>query len=101
MKKKIMIINGPNLNLLGTREPEIYGSQTFETLLAELQTKFPECELHYFQSNHEGALIDKIHEIGFTFEGIVLNAGAYTHTSIALADAIKAVKTPVIEVHNK
>ena len=83
MKKKIMIINGPNLNLLGTREPEIYGSQTFEMLLTELQTKFPKCELHYFQSNHEGALIDKIHEIGFTFEGIVLNAGAYTHTSIA------------------
>ena len=99
MKKKIMIINGPNLNLLGTREPEIYGSQTFEAILAELQTKFPQCELLYFQSNHEGALIDKIHEIGFTFEGIVLNAGAYTHTSIALADAIKAVKTPVREVH--
>ena len=71
-----MIINGPNLNLLGTREPEIYGSQTFEAILAELQTKFPQCELLYFQSNHEGALIDKIHEIGFTFEGIVLNAGA-------------------------
>ncbi|MCU0338246.1 MAG: type II 3-dehydroquinate dehydratase [Spirosomaceae bacterium] len=97
--KKILIINGPNLNLLGKREPEIYGSQTFEEYFQSLQAIFPDIELHYFQSNHEGALIDKIHEVGFSFDGIVLNAGAYTHTSVAIADALSGVKTPAIEVH--
>ena len=97
--KKIMIINGPNLNLLGKREPEVYGSQTFEDYLAVLQTRYPEVALHYFQTNSEGELIDKIHEIGFTYDGIILNAGGYTHTSVALADAVKAVSTPVVEVH--
>lgn len=97
--KKIMIINGPNLNLLGKREPEVYGSQTFEDYLALLQTQYPEVALHYFQSNSEGGLIDKIQEIGFTYDGIILNAGGYTHTSVALADAVKAVSTPVVEVH--
>jgi 3-dehydroquinate dehydratase II len=97
--KKILIINGPNLNLLGKREPEIYGSQTFEAYFQSLQAIFPDIELHYFQSNHEGALIDKIHEVGFSFDGIVLNAGAYTHTSVAIADALSGVKTPAIEVH--
>lgn len=94
-----MIINGANLNLLGKREPEVYGSQTFEDYLALLQTQYPEVVLHYFQSNSEGELIDKIHEIGFTYDGIILNAGGYTHTSVALADAVKAVPTPVVEVH--
>jgi 3-dehydroquinate dehydratase-2 len=97
--KKILLLNGPNLNLLGKREPGIYGSQSFEDYFRNLQTRYPEVELHYFQSNHEGALLDKIHEVGFSFEGIILNAGAYTHTSVALADAIKAVTTPVVEVH--
>jgi 3-dehydroquinate dehydratase-2 len=98
--KKIYIINGPNLNLLGRREPEIYGSQTFEDYFKILQKKFENrVELHYFQSNSEGALLDKIHEIGFSAEGIIMNAGAYTHTSIALRDAISGVKTPVIEIH--
>lgn len=97
--KKIIIINGPNLNLLGKREPEIYGSLTFETYFESLKPKFPEFELFYFQSNVEGLLIDKIHEVGFTYDGIIINAGAYTHTSIAIADAIRAIKTPVIEVH--
>lgn len=97
--KKIIIINGPNLNLLGKREPEIYGSLTFETYFESLKAKFPEFELFYFQSNIEGLLIDKIHETGFSYDGIIINAGAYTHTSIAIADAIRAVKTPVIEVH--
>lgn len=96
---KILIINGPNLNLLGKREPEIYGNRTFEQFLAELQAGFPQIEIDYFQSNHEGALIDRIHEAGFSTDGIILNAGAYTHTSIALADAIAAVPAPVIEVH--
>ncbi|MDW7695547.1 type II 3-dehydroquinate dehydratase [Flammeovirgaceae bacterium SG7u.111] len=95
----IQVINGPNLNLLGTREPEIYGSLTFEQYLVQLQEKFPDVELHYFQSNTEGFLIDKIHEVGFSYDGIVMNAGAYTHTSVAIADAIAAVNTPVIEVH--
>lgn len=99
-KKQIIIINGPNLNLLGKREPEIYGHQTFEQYFEVLKDKYESSvELHYFQSNHEGALIDKIHEIGFSFDGIVLNAGGYTHTSIALADAISAVKSPTVEVH--
>lgn len=96
---KIIIINGPNLNLLGKREPEIYGSQTFEQYFETLTQKFGEHELHYFQSNHEGAVIDKIHETGFSFDGIVINAGGLTHTSVALADALSAVKTPAIEVH--
>jgi len=97
--KKIQIINGPNLNLLGRREPSIYGDQGFESYLTHLRTSFPDCDIHYFQSNSEGALIDKIHEVGFTVDGIVLNAGGYTHTSVALRDAIKAVVAPVTEVH--
>ncbi len=96
---KIQIINGPNLNLLGKREPDVYGNTSFESYLLSLKKKYPEIILEYFQSNIEGELIDKIHEVGFTFEGIILNAGAYTHTSIALHDAIRAVATPVIEVH--
>ncbi|NUQ23225.1 MAG: type II 3-dehydroquinate dehydratase [Saprospiraceae bacterium] len=96
---KMIIINGPNLNLLGSREPDIYGRQPFEEYFATLQQEFPGITLHYFQSNSEGALIDKIHEAGFTYDGIVLNAGAYSHTSIAIADAIAAIRTPVIEVH--
>jgi 3-dehydroquinate dehydratase II len=99
-KKQIIIINGPNLNLLGKREPSIYGHQTFDQYLEVLSDKYEkEVDLHYFQSNHEGFLIDKIHEIGFHYDGIILNAGGLTHTSIALADAISAVKTPVVEVH--
>lgn len=97
--KKILILNGPNLNLLGKREPGVYGNQSFEDYFATLKGLFSDIELHYFQSNHEGALIDKIHEVGFTFDGIVINAGGYTHTSIALADALSAVTTPAIEVH--
>src|SRR6478609_4252573 len=96
---KIIIINGPNLNLLGKREPEIYGSQTFEDYLATLKTQYPNVELHYFQSNIEGELINKIQEVGFSYDGIILNAGAYTHTSIAIGDCLKAISTPVIEVH--
>lgn len=96
---KIAIINGPNLNLLGKREPEVYGNETFEAFFESLQKEFKTVELIYFQSNHEGALIDKIHEVGFDFNGIILNAGAYTHTSVAIADAISAIETPVIEVH--
>lgn len=94
-----MIINGPNLNLLGRREPEIYGNQSFEDYFGKLKAQFPEFKLSYFQSNHEGAIIDQIHEIGFDFDGIILNGGAFTHTSIAIADAIAAVETPVVEVH--
>lgn len=96
---KIAIINGPNLNLLGKREPEVYGSQTFEDYLQILQNKFPAIVFTYFQSNIEGELIDKIQEFGFSYDGIILNAGAYTHTSIGIGDAIKAITTPVIEVH--
>lgn len=96
---KLIIINGPNLNLLGKREPEVYGTTPFEAYLNQLQGAFPLVELHYFQSNIEGELIDKLHEVGFLYEGIILNAGAYTHTSIAIADAVKSLKTPVIEVH--
>ena len=96
---KIAIINGPNLNLLGKREVEIYGTQSFEDYFKTLQLKFQNTELIYFQSNVEGELINKLHEIGFNFDGIVINAGAYTHTSIAIADAIAGIKTPVIEVH--
>lgn len=96
---KIAIINGPNLNLLGKREVEIYGTQSFEDYFKTLQTNYPEVEFLYFQSNIEGELINKLHEIGFTYDGIILNAGAYTHTSIAIADAVAGIKTPVIEVH--
>lgn len=96
---KIIIINGPNLNLLGKREPDIYGSQTFEDFFEILKKKFPLLDLEYYQSNIEGELIDKLHEIGFSYDGIILNAGAYTHTSIAISDAIAAIKTPVVEVH--
>lgn len=95
----ILILNGPNLNLLGKREPEVYGDTSFESYFTRLQQNYPGCTLSYFQSNHEGAIIDKIHETGFSYDGIVLNAGAYTHTSVALHDAIKSVTTPVIEVH--
>lgn len=96
---KILIINGPNLNLLGRREPGVYGNTSFETYFSHLQETNKDCKLSYFQSNHEGALIDKLHETGFSYDGIVLNAGAYTHTSIAIHDAIKAIDTPVVEVH--
>ena len=96
---KICIINGPNLNLLGTREPSVYGNSSFDTYLEELKKSFPEVEFSYFQSNVEGELINKLHEIGFSSDGIVMNAGAYTHTSIGIADAVKAISTPVIEVH--
>jgi len=96
---KMIIINGPNLNLLGKREPGIYGSQTFEDFFRQLRAEFTDVELEYFQSNHEGELVSKIQEVGFSYDGIVLNAGAYTHTSVAIADAIAAVETPVIEVH--
>jgi|TARA_R110002051_G_scaffold5108_2_gene27344 3-dehydroquinate dehydratase-2 len=96
---KIIIINGPNLNLLGKREPEVYGAETFEDYFSKLQFKFKDVELEYFQSNIEGELISKIQEIGFTYDGIVLNAAAYTHTSVGIGDAVKAVTTPVIEVH--
>ena len=96
---KIIIINGPNLNLLGKREPEIYGNQTFEDYFKILKNKFPQVELHYYQSNIEGEIITKIQDTGFTFDGIVLNAGAYTHTSVGIGDAVKAITTPVIEVH--
>jgi len=97
--KRIQIINGPNLNLLGKREPTVYGNQTFEDYFQELKLLYPDAQLDYFQSNTEGALIDKLHETGFTYDGIVLNAGAYTHTSIAIADAIRSITVPVIEVH--
>ena len=97
--KKIQIINGPNLNLLGKREPTVYGNSSFEAYLDTLRARYPACEIAYYQSNVEGEMINKIHEVGFTYDGIVLNAGAYTHTSIALHDAIKAVTTPVVEVH--
>ncbi|WP_432714532.1 type II 3-dehydroquinate dehydratase [Pedobacter sp.] len=96
---KIQIINGPNLNLLGIREPGIYGSQSFEAYLEELKSLYPALEIDYFQSNVEGELINKLHEVGFSFKGIVINAGGYTHTSVALADAIAGIETPVIEVH--
>lgn len=96
---KIAIINGPNLNLLGKREVEIYGTQSFEDYFKTLQAKYPNIEFSYFQSNVEGELINKLHEIGFNYDGIILNAGAYTHTSIAIADAVAGIKTPVIEVH--
>jgi 3-dehydroquinate dehydratase-2 len=96
---KIAVINGPNLNLLGTREPEVYGNQTFEGYFSGVKLKFPEIKFIYFQSNIEGELIDKIQEFGFSYDGIILNAGAYTHTSIGIGDAVKAITTPVVEVH--
>lgn len=96
---KLAIINGPNLNLLGTREPQVYGNQSFEVFFNDLQKKYPQHELNYFQSNVEGELIEVLHKIGFTYDGILLNAGGYTHTSVALADAVAAIKSPVIEIH--
>ncbi len=95
----IQILNGPNLNLLGVREEGIYGEISFDDFFSEMLKKYPSINLSYFQSNSEGKIIDQLHEIGFTLDGIILNAGAYTHTSIAIADAIKAIQTPVIEVH--
>ena len=96
---KIQIINGPNLNLLGRREPGIYGSESFEAYLPQLQSRYPDVQIDYYQSNVEGELIHKMQEVGFSYDGIVLNAGAYTHTSIALHDCIRSLKCPVIEVH--
>lgn len=96
---KLLLLNGPNLNLLGVREQGIYGNETFESFLNALRTRFPKIELTYFQSNVEGELINKLHEVGFTYDGIIFNAGGYTHTSVALADAIGSIKTPVVEVH--
>lgn len=96
---RIQIINGPNLNLLGKRETSVYGNQSFEDFFTQLKERFPAAELHYYQSNVEGELINKIHEVGFTFDGIIINAGAYTHTSVAIHDAIAGIKTPVVEVH--
>ncbi|MBQ8608011.1 MAG: type II 3-dehydroquinate dehydratase [Bacteroidaceae bacterium] len=96
---KIQIINGPNINLLGKREPSIYGSQSFDEYLKELKSLYQTVDFEYYQSNVEGEMINKIHEVGFDYDGIILNAGAYTHTSIALQDAIRAITTPVIEVH--
>jgi len=96
---KLIIINGPNLNLLGKREVTIYGNESFEDYFRSLKNKFPDIELEYFQSNSEGALIDKLHEIGYFYDGIILNGGAYSHTSIAIADTLAAIKSPCIEVH--
>lgn len=97
--KKILILNGPNLNLLGKREPSVYGNQSFDEVFRKLKEEFKNVDLSYYQSNVEGEIINKLHEIGFDFDGIVLNAGAYTHTSIAISDAVKAITTPVVEVH--
>ncbi|MFN8134302.1 MAG: type II 3-dehydroquinate dehydratase [Bacteroidales bacterium] len=96
---KICIINGPNLNLLGLREPGVYGSESFGSYLEVLKNKYPGIEFTYFQSNVEGEIINKLHETGFSYDGIILNAGGYTHTSVAIGDAVKAIKTPVVEVH--
>ena len=98
-KKQVLVLNGPNLNLLGKREPGIYGSDSMESAFAALQERFPEVQLDYYQANVEGELINKLHEVGFSYDGIVFNAGAYTHTSVAIHDAIKAINTPVVEVH--
>ena len=95
----IVIINGPNLNLLGKREPQMYGNQTFDDILVDIRNAYPSVQIDYFQSNVEGEIINKIHEVGFDTDGIIINAGAYTHTSIAIADAVKSITTPVIEVH--
>ncbi|MGO1595377.1 MAG: type II 3-dehydroquinate dehydratase [Sphingobacterium sp.] len=97
--KKILILNGPNLNLLGQREKTIYGARPFEDFFQELRDRYVDIDLQYAQSNSEGVLMDKLHEVGFTFDGVVLNAGAYTHTSVAIADAIAAITAPVVEVH--
>ncbi len=99
MASEILVLNGPNLNLLGVREPEIYGSETFEQFFIKLKAEYPQIDLTYFQSNHEGALIDKLQEVGFEIDGIIFNPGGYTHTSIALADTVSAISTPVVEVH--
>lgn len=99
MKKKVLIINGPNLNLLGKREPHIYGSQNFEDYLKKIKQKFSNTQIDYYQTNHEGSIIDKLQESDQKYTGIVLNAAAYTHTSIAIADCLKAIDTPVVEVH--
>jgi len=96
---KILILNGPNLNLLGVREKSIYGDQSFEAYFGQLQAQYGGAELAYFQSNAEGELIDKLHEVGFSWDGVILNAGGYTHTSVALGDAVAAIRTPVVEVH--
>ncbi len=96
---QIIIINGPNLNLLGVRQPEIYGTTSFDDYFIELESSFPDLNLHYYQSNHEGDLIDKIQGVGYRYHGIILNAGGFTHTSIAIADALRAITTPVVEVH--
>lgn len=96
---KICIINGPNLNLLGTREKSIYGDRSFEQFFEELKTSYPQAELHYFQSNVEGEIINQLHEVGFDADGIVLNAGGYTHTSVAIGDAVAGIESPVVEVH--
>ena len=97
--KKIIIINGPNLNLLGKREPEIYGSETFEDFFETLKSQYPQFKIEYFQSNIEGELIDKLHVVGFSYDGVILNAAAYTHTSVGIGDAVKGISSPVIEVH--
>jgi 3-dehydroquinate dehydratase-2 len=97
--KKVLIINGPNLNLLGKREPEVYGSKTFDEFLGELKQQFSNVELDYFQSNHEGEIIDKLHQVGFNIDAIIMNPGAFTHTSVAIRDAIAGIETPVYEVH--
>ncbi len=99
MLMKIIIINGPNLNLLGTREQSVYGEKSFEAYFEDLSSRFPDMDLAYYQSNVEGELINKLHEVGFSFDGIILNAGGYTHTSVAISDAIAAINTPVVEVH--
>jgi 3-dehydroquinate dehydratase-2 len=96
---KLLILNGPNLNLLGKRETSIYGNEDFDSYFESLKKQFSEMELHYFQSNVEGELINKLQEVGFSFDGVIFNAGGYTHTSVAIADAVAAIKTPVIEVH--
>lgn len=97
--KKIIIINGPNLNLLGKREPTIYGESTFEDYLKELKNKYVDIQLEYYQSNIEGEIIDKLHEVGFDYDGVILNAAAYTHTSVGIGDAVKGIEAPVVEVH--
>ena len=96
---KLIIINGPNLNLLGKREPEIYGAHSFEDYFESLQHKFSDVDLSYFQSNIEGEIIDKLHEVGYSYDGVILNSAAYTHTSVGIGDAVKAIETPVVEVH--
>ena len=96
---QVQIINGPNLNLLGSREPGIYGEESFSVFLERLKSDYPNIEISYFQSNIEGEIINQLHETGFSYDGIILNAGGYTHTSVAIRDAIKAIKTPVVEVH--